>query len=293
MILGHERQLEYLNKVFEKGRLSHAYLFYGPEHVGKFTVAKHLADLLDKPEVFILDPQHTLLSRKEERKDIPIEDIRELKRLLSLAPGSGRWRVVIINDADKLSAPAADASLKLLEEPGPRVIFILITPSLESIPQTIVSRLQPIRFSLVPEKILDGFMEKRIQDVKLRRSMIALSAGKPGILIRLLEDKDYWKAERKMLENIISIVKNGLLAEAFLFSEEVARIEALRERALEYIMRIVRQSMLEDANRINILKKASILKRISRISDLLSTTNINSRLAMDVAFLEVLTLHNI
>ena len=142
-LIGHDRQIQFLNSCRTRGTLPHAYLFHGPEHVGKLTIALMLAQSFFCPEVskddmrsvcgtcqscqaianyrhpsiFFLDTAHTLVSKKENRKEIPIEDIRELKRILSFAPQGNQWRLAIINEAEKMSTEAANAFLKLLEEP--------------------------------------------------------------------------------------------------------------------------------------------------------------------------------
>ena len=88
--LGHQRQITYLNKVHQNGRLAHAYLLYGPQRVGKLAMAQEFAKTL-VAEVVLVDREHTLVSKKDERREtrptavssgrIPIEDIRELKRM--------------------------------------------------------------------------------------------------------------------------------------------------------------------------------------------------------------------
>lgn len=287
-IIGHERQLEYLNKAFQKGRISHAYLFYGPEGVGKFTVAKYFAGLFDNPEIIILDRGHTLVSEKEERKDIPIEDIRELKRRLSLAPEGARWRIIIINEAEKLSHPAADAFLKLLEEPGTQTVFILITASRESLPQTIISRSVPIRFSLVPDNVIANAVKQSLGIAASPEEILLFTSGRPGVMMKILEDEEYFNEERKLIKEIASLLKGGALPDAFLLSAKAAGDEEKRRKVIEYVMRITRKRMLDNKETGGASRDAVALKKISRIADILETTNVNPRLALDVMFLEVI-----
>lgn len=288
MIIGHERQLDYLAKVFQNGRLAHAYLFYGPEGVGKFTVARHFAGFFDNPEIIILDREHTLISRKEERKDIPIEDIRELKRLLSFAPPGERWRVVIINDAEKLSPAAGDAFLKLLEEPGRNIVFILIAETPEALPQTIVSRSVPVRFSLVPDSVLGVYLGEIVKNPAEIKEILLFTSGRPGVMMKILEDREYFDEERKLVKEIAGVLKSGALPEAFLLSAKVAGDEEKRRKAVEYATRIIRKKMLESGAAEDVFRNALMLKKISRIADIMETTNVNPRLALDTLFLEIL-----
>lgn len=316
MILGHERQIQYLEKVLKKGRLAHAYLFYGPEGVGKFTIAKAFArtlqcashqgqtlisrsDLDDcscvpcrlieqnaHPHVYILDPEHTLVSKKEKRKDIPIEDIRELKRLLSLAPEGGQWRIVIINEAEKLSFDAADAFLKLLEEPGAQTLIILVTSERELLLPTVVSRAIPIRFSLVPEHTLAETLRAEVKDPALQKEILLLAGGRPGAVFRLLKEGNLEK-ERKFLRQILVILKQKAITEALQFSEKTAFDEGGRKKMIEYIMRTLRARLLgQVGDTIPLVRK---LKNIQRIAGILETTNVNPRLALDAMMLECLS----
>ncbi len=303
MILGHERQIQYLEKVLKNGRLAHAYLFHGSEHVGKFTVAKHFIEKLSCPYPIILDLENTLTKKvprsplatgmaaeglAKKRKEISIEDIRELKRLFSLAAPEGEWRIAIINQAEKLSPDAADAFLKLLEEPGAGTLFILVTSSPEFLPSTIASRTQGIRFSLVPESIISEFVAGETRDEKLRQEVLSLSAGRPGMAVRMLEDKNYLSGERLMLNNITSILRAGELPEAFLLSEKISGDYEKREKMIEYILRMLRSTLLKDVLSERGRALAAKLKNIYRIATLLDTTNVNPRLAMDVIFIEAM-----
>lgn len=294
MILGHERQIQYLEKAFKNGRLAHAYLFYGPEGVGKRMVAEYFVGLFDNPEVIILDREQTLVSEKDERKDISIGNIRELKRRLSFAPEGGRWRIAIVNDAEKLSPPAADAFLKLLEEPGQNAIFILIAESPESLPQTIVSRSVPLRFSPVPDSVIANavrqFYAKRHSECgeESLNEILCLTSGRPGVMVKMLDNKDYLDAERKLVKEIAIVLKGGALPEAFLISAKAAGDEEKRRKIIEYVMRIIRKNMLDDKEAESASRGAAALKKISRIADIMESTNVNPRLALDTIFMEAI-----
>jgi len=281
MILGHEWQLAYLNKVVTLGRLSHAYLFYGPKGVGKFTIAKTFAQKLGCAYPLVLDTQHTLVSSKEERKDIPIEDIRELRRISSLAPEGEKWRVAIINEAEKLSPPAADALLKLLEEPGELTLFILVTASPELLPSTIVSRTQSIRFSLLPEKVLAAHLASKKITPSLQKEILWIADGRPGVMFQLLEDRECLEKEKKLIKELSAIIKGREVSRAFDLSGEIAGNEELRSEAISYLLRILREKL---PNPLVGMK----LKRIQRLATILETTNVNPRLGLDIILLEAI-----
>lgn len=287
MTLGHERQIQYLEKVLKNGRLAHAYLFHGPESVGKFSVAKYFVGKLNCPHPIILDLENTLVSKKERRKDIPIEDIRELKRLFSLSAPEGEWRVAIINDAEKLSPEAADAFLKLLEEPGEQTLFLLITSSPDLIPPTIASRSQQIRFSEVSQSVLSDFLEKRGVSVEEGQEILFLSAGRPGVAVRMVEDHKYLSAQKKLLQAVHGILQSQELPQAFILTEKVAPDEETRKKMVEYIVRILGAGLLKAAPG-EMASRLNSMRNIVRISEILETTNVNPRLALDSIFIEAL-----
>ena len=312
MILGHVRQVKYLEQVLKNGRLAHAYLFSGPEGVGKFTIAKAAAKffycqnyqglgetdgcsqckLIEKnlhPQVVILDPEQTLVSKKEKRKEIPIEDVRELKRRLAFLPAGEQWRVVIINQADKMSKEAEAAFLKLLEEPGSGVLFILVSDSKDSLSQTIVSRTQVINFSLIPEKALAYFLNSKTKDGRLSNEILELARGRAGKMFELLEDKDKLKEEREFLKEVELLLKKADLGEAFCLAEKIANQDGLRKKVSDYLILSLRVLLLENKTasfgRADTLQS---LKKIQRISQIMETTNVNPRLALDAMFLEAI-----
>ncbi|OGZ97160.1 MAG: hypothetical protein A3B34_02705 [Candidatus Sungbacteria bacterium RIFCSPLOWO2_01_FULL_54_21] len=195
----HAPNIAYLDRVMARDRLAHAYLFCGPDGAGMMAIAKAIAKALAHPsgrddvsigtaddgcpvcaaidantypDAILLDVTHSLTSQKEARKEIPIDDIRELKRIFSLAPAGGAWRVAIIGQADTMSWDAADAFLKLLEEPGERTLFILTVSHRESVPATIRSR----------TVILDFFDRPRTEEKVAALVRRAVAGGIPDVL---------------------------------------------------------------------------------------------------------------
>ena len=324
--IGHERHTRYLTKVFDKGTFSHAYLFSGPPHLGKFTLAKILAkavrceqrkesilepcaecegcrrvDAGSDPFLIILDEQHTLVSKKEERKGIPIEDIRELKRLFSLASPADTWKICIMRRAERMSNEAANAFLKLLEEPGERTLFILTSPHQELLLPTIVSRAQTLKFSPLPDNLMRSFLESRGLGNKEKEEIMLLSLGRPGILFRLLLEPTYALERRDQIKEMRKILQRGdaekninasrvyipsaHVPDAFRYAERIAQDEETYANAIEYALYFLREELLRPPHA---QKSAERIKSILDIAHQMETTNINKRLSLDVIFLEAL-----
>jgi len=159
-IKAQEKAIGILKKSVSEARLAHAYLFLGPNGVGKHSAAIEFAKLLNcvsgeadncgkcisclKIEKAI-HPDIFIISAEESQRIISIDRIRELSARLSLRPFEARCRVAII-DAQSLNEEASNALLKILEEPGADMLFILIAANTNALPDTIVSRCQVVRF---------------------------------------------------------------------------------------------------------------------------------------------------
>jgi DNA polymerase III subunit delta' len=178
-VRGHDRVVESLRHNLAQGRFPHAFLFVGPEGVGKRTFALKLAQALlcERAEASALDPCETCpsclqieagnhpdvlqVARPEEKHDLPISVIRELCLDLGLKPARGSRKVAIVDDADDLNDEAANAFLKTLEEPPPGSVLILIGTSPELQLETIVSRCRVVRFDPLPEMELASLLREQ------------------------------------------------------------------------------------------------------------------------------------
>jgi DNA polymerase III subunit delta' len=179
--------VETLRRALGSGRVHHAYLFDGPDGVGKERTAFGLAQALVcerrppgsaeacgecracvramprpgegrpvHPDVVVLErglyDAAVIGRRTPEVQDISIDQVRTLVLSRSaFAPYEGRARVFIVRRAEELSPPAANALLKTLEEPGARTHFVLLSSSADSLVPTIRSRTQRVRFSTLPD----------------------------------------------------------------------------------------------------------------------------------------------
>jgi DNA polymerase-3 subunit delta' len=153
-VIGQDRTVEALQRSLAAGRLSHALLLTGPARIGKTTLALELAKAVEctgeHPPCQVCvhcrqiqagsHPDVAVIEAAEGRESIVIEQVRELRDAAALRPFQGRAKVYIIAGAAALTAQAADALLKTLEEPQPQVRLILTAIDADALPATIVSR---------------------------------------------------------------------------------------------------------------------------------------------------------
>ena len=198
-IEGQTHACEFIRRALQNDRLHHAYLFTGPEGVGKALSAHALAQTLlctqpaDDGDACgtchactrVASRQHADLHilEREERKDggrertIKIAQVRELQRALTFKAFEGYRRVIILEDAECMTPPTANALLKTLEEPGIDTHFVLVSDAPHRLLPTIISRCQRVRFSpLHPELIA-----RKLEELE------SLSSEQAAVLSRLAE----------------------------------------------------------------------------------------------------------
>ncbi len=267
VIVGHERQKMQLLQDIALKKLAHAYLFCGKEHLGKFTIAKwfagevltdgqteeekrHAMKIMKKnihPDLLILDQlwiadvctdwsiiarssniaQEERAKKKVRTNTIGIDDVRELQRRLHETAQTGRL-CCLIRSLERLNAEAANALLKILEEPPPHVLFCCTTASLSSLPATIVSRMRVLEFSPLSlqelEPLLSSFSE---EDCSL---LLTIAQGSPGIIFRSLEDPDALRGLRQLHINAHRFLEGDSGIERF--RKLASALEEGQEKAL-------------------------------------------------------------
>ena len=197
-----------LRSAVRAARPAHAYLFVGPAGTGRRLLALAFAEFLNcerpadgdacgacracrriaegnHPDVRVLDIANgrylVPVGREYKGREIPIDQIRALKQDAYFPPYEGRTKVYVIADAELLSLGAANSLLKVLEEPPPNVIIILIAEATVPLPATITSRCQFVRCALIPTAEIERVLvERRGVAPERARVLAALAAGRIG-----------------------------------------------------------------------------------------------------------------
>ena len=166
-IVGNKDVQERLWYTVEGNRLAHAYLFSGPEEIGKKTIAHAFAQRIlcetsnacglcsscvqwrgVHPDFLFIVPEGEGL-----RRNIGVEQVRAARHFLQLSPQAGERKVLVIDEADRLTGEATNAFLKTLEEPSPRMVIVLVTAMPWMLLATVRSRCLTVRFYLVPPMV--------------------------------------------------------------------------------------------------------------------------------------------
>jgi DNA polymerase-3 subunit delta' len=228
-LIGHEAAEKSFVTALDAGRMPHAWLVTGPKGVGKATLAFRMARALlaapaeapaeagglfgDAPQpaaTLDMETTHPVFRRLAElahsdfrllrrslndkgklRSEIVIEDVRAAIDFLRLTPAEGAWRVLIVDAADDLNRNAANALLKILEEPRPRTVLILVSHAPGRLLPTIRSRCRRLTLSPLPEAVMAAELRARApqlegEDLNL---VAALAEGSLGHALTLVESE--------------------------------------------------------------------------------------------------------
>lgn len=163
-IVGQNHIVTILEQALKQGKVAHAYLFTGPRGVGKTSVARVLAHEVNKLDYDpTSDQQHLDIIEIDAASNRRIDEIRDLREKVHLAPTSAHYKIYIIDEVHMLTSEAFNALLKTLEEPPDHVIFILATTEAHKVPDTIISRTQRFHFRPIDPTGLAKHLEQIAQ----------------------------------------------------------------------------------------------------------------------------------
>ena len=173
-VVGQDQVVKPLVGALKSGKVSHAYLFIGPRGCGKTSVARILAHEVNGFKYEIEDDYVDIIEI-DGASNRGIDNIRELREKVMIAPTSGKYKVYIIDEVHMLTKEAFNALLKTLEEPPKHVIFIMATTDAYKVPVTITSRAQTYTFKLADKKVMFDFLKTVCEKEKIKISDDALS----------------------------------------------------------------------------------------------------------------------
>ena len=234
MIVGQERAVEQFASAWSSRKLHHAWLLAGPKGVGKATFAEAaarrvLADAAGPPSSLAglaTDPEHPMVKlvdagshpdmRRLERlvnertgnlaRNITVDQVRSLADLFDLSPAMSDWRVVVIDAIDDLEPAAANALLKMLEEPPPNSLFFLVSHAPGRLLPTIRSRCRRLDFQRLGDDAMTSILEQRASALAAveRQRIVAAAEGSAGRALAFAE-LDLAKLE----DHALAILRQG------------------------------------------------------------------------------------
>jgi len=303
MIVGHKKQWQFLKKSAELEKFPHALLFSGQEQLGKKTLAIELAKFLScqankKPCGLCrncqdiekgVHPDFVLVLPTA--KKIQISQIRDLILKLSFYPYSASFKIAVIDQAHLMTKEAQNCFLKTLEEPKGKTLLILISEYPEMLLPTILSRVQKIRFFPVKKTEIENyFIEQGISRNKAEY-FSSFSLERPGTAINFFLNSQKLKDQEKLISDLAKISSSDFgfrFQYAKNLSQEKSDIREILDTWLRYFRGLFISKLKGDSKSTYSLSKLKkIISLIQSLNYLVSTTNINSKLAFEILLIEL------
>lgn len=277
-LIGHEAIEEKLFNAWKQDRLPHSLLLTGPKGVGRSTFAFRLAKfLLSEPSKDVTglqtDPLHPVVRRvisgghgdllviepdpEKVTKEIAVDQVRQVKQFLSQTPMEGGWRIVIVDG--EMNKSAANAVLKVLEEPPRQSLLIIMSESSGRVLPTIRSRCHMLKFKPLSVEQLTQVIQKEAPDISTDELQVltALSDGRPG---QALEYREFGAATTyRDLLKILSRLSSFDYGEALSFSQKYSGRNKSEDVAMDpflvvgdclkrFIQKVARYGTLQDTS---------------------------------------------
>jgi len=319
MVIGHQKQRDFLERAAALGKLPHGLLFFGEEQLGKKTLAIELAKFLNcqcaqsekrpcqvcrncREIQRMAHPDFILIEPGSSRGEIQISQIRDLIWKLSLHPYSSAFKIAVIDKAHLLNREAQNCLLKLLEEPKGNAILILVTEFPQILLPTILSRVQKIRFFPVKNGEIESYLKSRGVAQEQASYLAPFSLGRPGLAQSFIDDPSKIEKQKKIADDFVKII-NSDLASRFKYAKELAETEEGSPNSLSEILNVwldfFRKTILarfnpaqssqnnQQISECSLQKLIKNIKLIQSTNFLLSTTNVNHKLALEVLLMQI------
>ena len=327
-IVGHEHAIDILRRTIMAQQVRHAYLFTGPQHIGKSLLARRFAQTLlctggPDPLVARSEPcNHCLNCRKvlhgnhpdvhviakaADKQFILIEQIRTLQSDSARHALEGRRNIFIIENAHEMNLQSANCILKTLEEPEPEVVLLLTVPDAGLLLPTIQSRVQFVPLQLLTHSQIKNALVQQWDTGSEEADLIAaLAAGRMGWAVQAVENDDMLTQRREQLESFIKLLSASRV-ERFDFVQKLGtdtdKVQTLLELWLLWWRDIVlaangcldltvnvdmRTQLKAQATKLGTAEAQRMVQRILETMEALAQ-NVNTRVALEVLMLDLPT----
>jgi len=298
-IKGQDKAVGFLSNSILRGRIAHAYIFFGPGGVGKKLAALCFAKTLNcegKPEEAPCDrcgsckkidsrnhPDVLLLEPEKEGASVKIERIREIIKDIALKPYEGRKKVYIIDGSETMTHEAQNALLKTLEEPSSESVLILIAQRLKALLPTVISRAQVVKFFPFKEDELKNILKSLYGMDDARAHVLSrLSSGRLGESLKYKDD-DFF--DRRL--RILKALENGSLSDSDYDPGSKGNLKLYLDIMLSWYRDIlIAKTGLEDVlELVNIDRKDAIVNTARRM-DFERVNDIMNEIVLTTSFLD-------
>jgi len=300
-VIGHDKQLEKLEKELSEGNVSHAYLFSGPADLGKFHIAQVLSNILQCTHHFchicedcrrVMKGIHPdVIEIRDNGDSLKIDEVRALIQKTNLT-STGDRRVVLIENIERMPVEAQNSFLKTLEEPAGNTVFLLTTSQINQVLPTIRSRTRQFSFACLSDAYMRKALEAQFGPSSDLDEILQIAQGRPAVAVRLLKNPKELMDNRNMYNQIEFFLKRNDLASKFTFVEGLDKADDQLALFFDVFSRYLRSLVYGYLNNVETpLKHRFNLQEVVELFEKLSKTrylidkNTNKKLALENFFL--------
>ncbi len=305
-ILGHDTSLQLLEDDLKRGQVSHAYLFSGPESVGKFAVAKRMAHILQCEGNFCRECHicneiekgyhRDTIEMADDGETVKIETVRKLMDRLSMS-GQSPKKILLMQNIERMTLESSNALLKTLEDPTGETVFLLTTSNVKDVIQTILSRVRMVKFGRLADEVVVDLMRKMhpLIEEEMVEAVAEMALGRPGKALDLLGDRELFDRYRTMYEDVEQFLRVPDRTKQFLYIEELTKAakedgHSLLKEFLDVFQVVLRRELLVNAEgKRAILGRDKILQLLDKVMEAqyLLQRNVNARLLLENMMLTI------
>lgn len=293
-IVGQDKIKKFLQTGIANKTLAHAYLFHGPEKVGKAHLAKVFAasivcEKFAKGQADAVLPcgqcdpcrqfakgiypdlywiERPLSEKGEKKADICVEQIRELIEKISMRAFLNNYKIVVIPEAHCLNQAASNCLLKTLEEPTVQTVIILISPTLSQLLPTIRSRCQALKFLPVSKNLIYDCLIEKGANRNLALELASASGGRPAVALQLLDSPEKREEFFASVRDWLKVLSMNAL-EKFKFVENFLKKNEEDDRIIDQLSifsSVARDVMLGCIYKSELASNAALEKEIAEIA---------------------------
>ena len=292
-VIGQQHVTDILSRSLKQGNVAHAYLLTGPRGVGKTSIARILAHEINKLP-YDDDSTHLDIIEIDAASNNGVDDVRDLREKVQIAPVSAAKKVYIIDEVHMLSKQAFNALLKTLEEPPEHVVFILATTDVHKVPDTILSRTQRFTFRSISLSDIAAHL-RSIADkegividdealtliaehgggsfrdsISLLDQLRSLSDGKDAISADLVEQV-VGLAPKAILQSLLAAYETGNAQQVITTLDSLEQQGINARQVIDQLITLLRPQLVESTRWIALLDKLVLALRSPRPDVLLLT----------------------
>jgi DNA polymerase III subunit delta' len=299
-VIGQKNVLKFLEQGLINRSFGHAYLFCGPKSIGKTTIAKRLIKFLicdnyqkyqanaDVENLKVscddcancrqfekgLYPGYYILERAvddktgKRKQNITIQQIRDLHEQIQHRSFANSYKAVLIPQAEFLSEEAANGLLKILEEPTPKTIFILITNSKEVMLPTIVSRCQALNFTAVARGEIYDYLVNNGANRDLAREITGVAYGRPAVALKFWREPESFVEYKQQVTELLKLLTSRN-SDKFRILEQAFDKTATKDtyaRSLEHLGALVRDLQLIQLDKAELVSQVFLQDKLTLLA---------------------------